>query len=285
MATINYDKSVSDFIAALSATGHVTHTKYKKTSVTFHHNGGNLTHAGCLSVWKVRPASAHFDVDDQGRVAQYVHVKEYAWAVGNRGGNESTISIEMANKTLAPKWEVSTVTWKEAARLAGWLFAHEIKDTPTKNNVHYHHDWSATACPGPYMDSVRSKVLAEVQKWYAYFTENPSSPRPSTPEPPKKSYVDVAREVIAGNYGNEPERSKKLKAEGYDPKAVQSEVNRILKAGTGTTKKPVPKKSVNELAKEVIAGKWGDGDERRKKLTAKGYNYSAVQKEVNRLVG
>ena len=284
MATINYDLVVADFIAALSATKHVTHTSYKKTSVTFHHNGGNLTHAGILSVWKTREASAHFDVDAQGRVAQFVKVDEYAWAVGNRGGNESTISIEMADETFAPKWQVSEVTWKAAARLAGWLFAKVIKATPTKNNVHYHKDWSATECPGPYMVSIRAELLAEVQKWYAHYTEdNPSSPDPTTP--PKQSYKDVARDVIAGKYGVDPERSKKLKAKGYDPVAVQTEVNRILKAGTGTTKKPVPSKSVNELAKEVIAGKWGDGDDRKAKLKAAGYDYASVQKEVNRLVG
>jgi hypothetical protein len=284
MGTIHYDENVADFIAALSKTGHVTHTQYKKTSVTFHHNGGNLTHAGVLAVWRTRPASAHFDVDAQGRVAQYVHVKEYAWAVGNRGGNESTISIEMADKTFAPKWEVAEETWKSAARLAGWLFAHEIKANPTKNNVHYHHDWSATACPGPYMDSIRAELLAEIQKWYAHFTENPSSPHPTTPEPPKKSYAEVARDVIAGDYGNDPGRSKKLKAEGYDPEAVQAEVNRLLKKGTGTTKKPAPKKSVTQLAEEVIDGKWGNGDERRRKLTAAGYDYNAVQREVNKRV-
>ena len=283
MGHIAYDQPVTDFIAALSATGHVTHTKYKKTSVTFHHNGGNLTHAGVLSVWKTRPASAHFDVDAHGRVAQYVQVQEYAWAVGNRGGNETTISIEMANSSFSPKWEVDEDTWKSAARLAGWLFAHEIKAKPTKNNVYYHHDWSATACPGPYMDSVRTKLVAEIQKWYAHFTENPSSPHPTTPTP-RKSYTDVARDVIAGNYGNDPHRSEKLKALGYDTKAVQEEVNRVLKAATGTTKKPTPKDSISVVAHEVIAGEWGNGPERKKRLEAKGYNYATVQKEVNRLL-
>lgn len=42
------------------------------------------------------------------------------------------------------------------------------------------------------------------------------------------------------------------------------------------------KKTVAELAKEVIAGKWGNGADRKKKLEAAGYNYTAVQKEVNR---
>ena len=45
----------------------------------------------------------------------------------------------------------------------------------------------------------------------------------------------------------------------------------------------IPKKTVDEIAKEVISGKWGNGDERKKKLTAAGYDYTAVQKKVNEL--
>ena len=44
-------------------------------------------------------------------------------------------------------------------------------------------------------------------------------------------------------------------------------------------------KSVSEVAKEVLQGKWGNGEDRKNKLTAAGYNYSAVQAEVNKLVG
>jgi hypothetical protein len=43
-------------------------------------------------------------------------------------------------------------------------------------------------------------------------------------------------------------------------------------------------KSVDEIAKEVIRGDWGNGDERKKKLTAAGYDYAAVQKRVNALL-
>lgn len=45
------------------------------------------------------------------------------------------------------------------------------------------------------------------------------------------------------------------------------------------------KKTVSQLADEVVAGKWGNGDARRKKLEASGYDYSAVQAEVNRRLG
>lgn len=43
------------------------------------------------------------------------------------------------------------------------------------------------------------------------------------------------------------------------------------------------KKSVEEIAKEVIIGKWGNGSERKSRLEKAGYNYSEVQKKVNEL--
>ena len=43
-------------------------------------------------------------------------------------------------------------------------------------------------------------------------------------------------------------------------------------------------KSNTDIAKEVIAGKWGKGDERKQLLANAGYDYVAVQKEVNKLL-
>lgn len=47
---------------------------------------------------------------------------------------------------------------------------------------------------------------------------------------------------------------------------------------------PVPEKSIREVALEVIRGDWGNGDERYDRLTAAGYDYYEVQREVNRLL-
>ena len=44
------------------------------------------------------------------------------------------------------------------------------------------------------------------------------------------------------------------------------------------------KKSIEEVAREVIKGLWGNGAERKKKLIAAGYDYDAVQKKVNELL-
>lgn len=288
-AAIAYDRPVVNLIDELSETGHVTHIKYKKKSVTFHHNGGRLSIQGCLDVWTIRPASAHFQSDRVGAIGQYVQVNEYAWAVGNKLGNQETISIEMANETLAPEWKVGDATWKSAARLAGWLFVHVIKEAPTSTNVFFHHKWSATACAGPYMDKIYAQLLAEVQKSYNEFkgnTSGGSAPHPTpTPKPKPKSTDEVAREVIDGRWGNDPQRTQKLTAAGYDAAAVQRRVNEILSGGApkpAPKPKPNARKTVSQIANEVIDGKWGNDPERSQKLSKAGYNAAAVQNEVNR---
>ena len=284
-STIAYDRPVKNLIAGLDETGHVTHRSYKKTSVTLHHNGGRLSHEGVLNVWKTRPASAHFDVDSSGAVAQYVRVSEYAWAVGDLAGNQSSISIEMANATLAPGWTVADATWKGAARLAGWLFFKVIGARPSKSNLFYHKHWSSTDCAGPYMDKIYDKVLAEAQAAYDHFkgakSSAPSSPRPSTPSK-DSDLTKVAKDVIAGKYGNDPERRRKLLAAGYNPSKVQDEVNRLMR-GDHVATGPKGPKTYRQLAYEVWQGKWGNDPERSKKLKNAGYDPAHVQREVNLL--
>lgn len=55
---------------------------------------------------------------------------------------------------------------------------------------------------------------------------------------------------------------------------------------TPSTQTPAQaKKTIDQLAKEVIAGKWGNGIERQTRLTNAGYNYDKVQARVNQLMG
>jgi hypothetical protein len=70
---------------------------------------------------------------------------------------------------------------------------------------------------------------------------------------------------------------------------IASEVNKLLGASGGSSVSGVvhsthtPTKTLNDIAKEVINGKWGTGSERKKRLEAAGYVYSAVQEKVNEL--
>ena len=44
---------------------------------------------------------------------------------------------------------------------------------------------------------------------------------------------------------------------------------------------PIIPKSIDMIAEEVLDGKWGNGDIRKKRLTDAGYDYKAVQTLVN----
>jgi N-acetylmuramoyl-L-alanine amidase len=205
VTTIAYDRPVKDLIAQLDATGHVTHTAYRKTSVTLHHNGGRLSHEGVLNVWRTREASAHFDSDAVGAIAEFVKVNEYAWAAGNTQGNMSSIHIEMANSTIAPNWGVAEVTWQSAARLAGWLFAKVIGVRPSPANFFVHSHWYSTECAGPFIRSVWNSVMAAAQAAYDYFKgthPNPLKPEPRSPAKVKGVQL-VVRDVVTGVFNKD----------------------------------------------------------------------------------
>ena len=104
-----------------------------------------------------------------------------------------------------------------------------------------------------------------------------SSPIPSNLG---KSIDQLAQEVINGLWSNGDDRKNRLQAAGYDYNAVQDKVNQTL----GGSQKPA-KKSINEIAKEVIAGQWGNGQDRVNRLQVAGYNYEEVQNKVNQLIG
>ena len=59
---------------------------------------------------------------------------------------------------------------------------------------------------------------------------------------------------------------------------IASEVNAKLNSGSPK------KKSIDEIAREVIQGLWGNGQDRKNRITKAGYDYSAVQKRVNDLL-
>jgi hypothetical protein len=101
------------------------------------------------------------------------------------------------------------------------------------------------------------------------------------PDPGLKSVTEVAREVIAGQWGNNPQRGQRLQAEGYSPTAVQAEVNRLMGGGGSAP----TRLSIGILAEQVIALQWGVQPERERRITAAGYDYQAVQAEVNRRLG
>lgn len=70
---------------------------------------------------------------------------------------------------------------------------------------------------------------------------------------------------------------------GRSMDTFRTEVKRLLTAD-GASAAPTTAKAVDELAREVIRGDWGNGSERKSRLTAAGYDYAAVQVRVNEIL-
>ena len=135
---------------------------------------------------------------------------------------------------------------------------------------------------GKSMDTFRADVAAAMGQ----AVQEPAQPAPAPA--PSKSVEEIAQEVIAGKWGNGTDRANRLTAAGYDAKAVQNKVNQLLgvTSGSASTQPAQPaKKTVEEIAQEVIQGKWGNGTDRANRLTAAGYDAQAVQAKVNELLG
>lgn len=100
-------------------------------------------------------------------------------------------------------------------------------------------------------------------------------------------FISTKRYANLKTADNPEEYLRRIKADGYatSSRYVQSNLDCIrkydLEKWDWNTQEV---KSIDEIAKEVIAGKWGNGAVRKQRLRAAGYNPSMVQAKVNDLL-
>ena len=136
-----------------------------------------------------------------------------------------------------------------------------------------------TVIEGNYSDSVKRRTIPVNGRYVRGYglPDYASMTTPETPATaPEKTTAEVAREVLNGQWGNGPERRETLKAAGYDPDAIQAEVNAIVSGQAAPAKK-----TTEEIAGEVLLGLWGNGKNRTERLTAAGYDPATIQAKVN----
>lgn len=100
-----------------------------------------------------------------------------------------------------------------------------------------------------------------------------------------------------GHFGVYLGNGREIEARGFDYGVLEDAVSNTafthwfkvphIEYGEATTPAPAPeaqnspKKSEDEIVSEVIAGVWGNGSQRKKRLTEAGYNYDSIQSAVN----
>lgn len=215
-------------------------------------------------------ASAHYFVDDvTPEIYQSVAEGDTAWHAGDWQMNCRAIGIEVVSAG-----EDFSAT--EVEKL-GWLVRKLMaKYGIGASGVIRHYDVTGKLCPAPYVAASKWAALK------AAITGGVVSGG-TTPAAPGGTVVELARRVIAGEFGNGDARKAAL---GSRYAEVQTEVNRILLGESGggvQTSAPAqtPAADIEALAQAVIRGEHGNGDARRAAL---GANYDAVQARVNEIL-
>ena len=214
-----------------------------------------------------RQASWHWQVDDKVAVQTYSEDLRL-WHAG-RVAIPFTIAIEIC---------VNRDSNYNQAILNAIDLAVDIctRNNINVNDVVTHNFYTGKICPR-YMLNGRdgwtfTKFRNEVAKGL-------SGDRPKPIKQPNlnnKTIETLAKEVINGAYGNGAERMKRL---GSKYQQVQNLVNDMLLGKHIPNVKP-ESEILDNLAKEVMLGLHGNGDERKRKL---GKRYKEVQERVNRI--
>lgn len=232
-----------------------------------------------------RQASCNYGIGPDGRVGMYVEEKNRSWCSSSNANDQRAVTIECASDTFHPYAmndnvyatliELCTDICRRNGKKKLYWFGDKEKSlnyVPAADEMvlTVHRWFENKSCPGDWLYSRLGDVAAKVT------AKLNSTTVPAT----SKTTEEVAKEVIAGKWGNGADRKSRLTAAGYNYSTVQAKVNELMGAFA-----PVPSKSIDELASEVIAGKWGNGEDRKQRLTSAGYDYSAVQAKVNELMG
>ena len=220
--------------------------------------------------------SFHYAIDDY-RVVQGIEENRNAYHAGdgsNGRGNRKAIAIEICySKSGGDRFT-------KAEDNAAQFIAMNLKEKGWGiDRVKKHQDYSKKYCPHRTLDLGWERFLNKVR---AYLGEPVSPVSPSDPLA-GKSTDELAREVIAGKYGTGAARKQAL---GSRYNEVQARVNEILSGKAPTPAPSAPARKTNEqIADEVLAGKWGNGSDRKARITNAGYDYNAIQAIVNKKCG
>ena len=168
--------------------------------VVVHHNAGVLSIDQIWQVWQSRPASAHYQVQSDGKIGQLVWDSDTAWHAANQYTNQRSIGIEVSN-SAGPNadWPITDTAIREAGRLiAAVCLYYKLGRPVSGNNVRFHREFTGTSCPyhlapgGKY----HAKLFNEAQRFYdelAAGRVNPDgTPKKPAPAPaPARKATDV----------------------------------------------------------------------------------------------
>lgn len=243
---------------------------------------------GCLTS-PSRQASCNYGIGTDGKVSLCVEEKNRSWCSSSNANDQRAVTIECASdktESYAMNSKVydsliklcTDICRRNGKKKLLWLGDRNktLNYTPKSDEmVLTVHRWFANkSCPGDWLYARLGNLAARVTA--ALGTGISADKAASQLYRVRKTWADSksqkgAFSVLAN--------AKKCASSNKGYSVFDENGKKVYPADVSSTKK-----SVDTIASEVIRGDWGNGDERKQKLTAAGYDYSGVQKRVNELL-
>lgn len=265
--------------------------------VVIHNDAGRMKPQRYISFLRNRDKAlgiAHFYCN-RDTIVQVVPIENIGYHTGDWWSNCRSVGYEVCESISASDEEFlqneDVTLLKAAADLV------EAGMPISRETVRLHHEFVPTSCPhrsmelhGGTTESVRSYFI-ERMKYFAslgnnlieilhkYFPEEEFRMNTWVRHKIFNDDNEVVRQVIRGEWGVGQERIKQLTDAGYNAERIQEKVNLALQGSLINDTK-----TIDALAYEVIQGDWGNGEERKERLEAAGYDYDAVQQRVNEIL-
>lgn len=235
-----------------------------------------------------RQASCNYGIGMDGKVSLCVEEKNRSWCSSSNANDQRAVTIECASDKTEP-YAMNSRVYDSLIKLCTDICRRNGKKkllwfgdrnktlnyTPKSDEmVLTVHRWFANkSCPGDWLYARLGDLAAKV-----------TAALGSSSEPKPASQLYRVRKTWADSKSQKGAFSvlanaKKCADSNKGYSVFDEDGRKVYPADSSTAKK-----SVDTIAREVIRGDWGNGDERKKKLTAAGYDYSDVQKSVNELL-
>lgn len=266
------------------------------------------TIGNCFASRKIE-ASCNYGIGKDGRVVLVVDENKRSWCSSSSANDQRAVTIECASDMTAP-YAFNSAVYNKLIVLCADICKRNGKNkliwiadknkalnyTPKSNEMLLTvHRWFANkSCPGDWLYSRLSDLATKVNSKLTSADTNTSAS------------TNTTYKVQAGAYNvkaNADAQVTKLKALGFNSFIVKE--NNIYKVQVGAFSVKVnadnmiknlkskgidafivgsATKTVDEVAREVIKGLWGTGQDRINRLKSAGYNADAVQKRVNEIL-
>ena len=235
-----------------------------------------------------RQASCNYGIGTDGKVSLCVEEKNRSWCSSSNANDQRAVTIECASDKTEP-YAMNSRVYDSLIKLCT-----DICRRNGKKKLLWFGDRNKTLNYTPKSD----EMVLTVHRWFANksclgdwlyarlgdLAAKVTAALGSSSEPKPASQLYRVRKTWADSKSQKGAFSvlanaKKCADSNKGYSVFDEDGRKVYPADSSTAKK-----SVDTIAREVIRGDWGNGDERKKKLTAAGYDYSTVQKRVNELL-